>query len=278
MRTARLNGERRTATRLPSSPTAKVLLGLLVISLCSAGCRNKDVLENELRVRDFQYRDLLDDLKKSEFHNDSLQREIEAMRKGSPVTPEQAAQTFGLKRIALSWLTKGVDNGKFPGDEALQVIVEPRDVEDHIIKVPGTVQITAQEVTSQGTKITIGTWDISQDQVRRSWKQGLFGTGYYFTLPWQSWPQHEEIRVTARFVLSDNRVFEADKDVKIRLVPRDLLPRPTPMSTEPPGATSESKRAPLVPATPPRSPAPRSGWQPVPLGESIEITDPQVLE
>ena len=81
-------GQGRTPVR------AVALLGL-ALSLVLTGCRNRDVVESELRARDFQYRDLLDEMKKSEFHNQALQCEIEAIRRGKegqllPPVPELA--------------------------------------------------------------------------------------------------------------------------------------------------------------------------------------------
>src|SRR5437868_15069604 len=58
-------------------------------------CRhNNELLENELRERDQQFREALAELNKAEHRSDAQQREIDALRKGAPVTPEQAAQTF----------------------------------------------------------------------------------------------------------------------------------------------------------------------------------------
>jgi hypothetical protein len=273
--------KRLRADRLPSFRSIHVLsLTALTVLLGMTGCNNQkqELLENEMRARDFQYRDLLDCMKKTEFHNQELQNEIQALRSGSKITPELAAQNFGLKRIVLGFLTMGVNSGNAPGDDLLQVIVEPHDVNEDTIKVPGSMQITAQEVSAQGIKTLISTWDISQDQVRKSWKQGMFGTGYYFKLPWQNRPQYENVRVTVRFVLSDHREFQADKDVKVRLAPRDMLPKPQPLPEEPPLAKRESNRSPFdasMKNSPPRNP---SRWQPAPLGDAIELDRPEALD
>lgn len=295
----RANGDSRPAA--PSSRPAAVRRSLamaaLALSLVLGGCRSNDLLENELRARDFQYRELLDELKKSEFHNEALQRELQAIRQGRPLSPEQAAQTFTLKRITLGFLTKGIDNDKVPGDEALQVVVEPRDGEDHIIKAPGSIQVIAQEVSPEGVKFPLATWDLGASQVRQHWKQGLIGSGYQFTLPWQQWPKFENIRVTVRFVLPDNRVFEADKDVKLRLPPRDLLPRPAPAPEEPslPPVESTSQRVSFKqngktpppagnwqpgPGTLPPSPQPgvvipQGHWQRTPLRQAVQLLPPE---
>src|SRR5439155_1274661 len=68
----------------------------------------------------------------------------------SPIPPEFASPTFGLKRVTLGRGTGGYDNDNLPGDEALQVVVEPRDGDDHIVKVPASLHVAAIEINTQG--------------------------------------------------------------------------------------------------------------------------------
>src|SRR5205823_5874787 len=96
-----------------------------------------------------------------------------------------------------------------PGDEALLVVVEPRDEQDQRIKAPGAVHVEALEVNSEGLKSPLSSWDVLPEQLRRAWREGLFGTGYYVILPWKVWPTCPQLRVVVRFTLSDGRAFEA---------------------------------------------------------------------
>lgn len=192
----------------------------LPILCMSAGCRNKtDAVEAELRTRDQMYRDAMRDQQLAEARIDALQREVDALRKCAPITPEQAASTFGVRKIVLGRGTGGRDNDNVPGDEVLEVIVEPQDEAGHAIKAPGSVQIYALEVSPQGVKTPLCMWDIPPEQVHKSWKQGLFSTGYTFTLPWKVLPITETVRVVVRFETPDHRVFEADRDIKVHIVP-----------------------------------------------------------
>ncbi len=199
----------------------RVAFFLLFPLLCiSAGCRNKtDAVESELRTREKMYRDALAEQQLSEARIDALQREVAALRKGAKITPEQAASTFGLKRIVLGRFTGGRDNDGLPGDELLEVVVEPRDESDHAIKAPGTLQIYALEVSPQGVKTPLCMWDIPAEQLHKSWKQGLLSEGYTLTLPWKVLPTTETVRVIVRLTTPDQRPYEADKDIKVRLVP-----------------------------------------------------------
>ena len=66
-------------------PLHLIFLGSLLL----AGCKNRELVENELRARDIQYREALDELGRSEAHSQALQRELEAVRQGAKLTPER---------------------------------------------------------------------------------------------------------------------------------------------------------------------------------------------
>lgn len=249
-----------------------------LLALAPAGCRNTDLVETELRTRDQQYRQALDDLGKLESYNDALQRELAALRQGHAPLPEHAAPTFGLKRIALGRGTGGYDNDGLPGDEALQLIVEPRDGDDHTVKAPGTLIVNVLTVTPQGLKKPLCWWRFGPEQLRTSWKQGLLSTGYTLMLPWTVFPATESVRVVVQFRTADGRVFEADKDLKVRVVPGaprlhdgpPLLPPPTPL----PAGPVPSEPFP-VPVFPPPVQETITRWAPAPLRQAVGIGAPE---
>jgi hypothetical protein len=247
------------------------LLALLLASvLC--GCRHSNQsLENELRAKESLYRDAVAELKHVEAQNDALMRELGAIRHstGPVLPPEIAGPTFGLKRISLGRGTGGYDNDGLPGDEALQVVVEPRDTEDHVVKVPGSLHITAIEVNPQGLKRPICWWSFTPEQLRPLWKQSLFSNGYIILVPWTAFPHSENVRVVAQFKLTDDRVFEADKDVKVRLLPfTPHAPSPVPTPT---GGN------PLIIPTRGTEAGPALRWSPSPLTGAVEIGRPEPL-
>jgi hypothetical protein len=259
-----------------------------------AGCRggNCDLVEAELRTREMQLADLRSERDNLVSHNQALQREIAALRGGSPVkvSPEEASQTYTLRSLVLGRQTGGLDEDGHPGDEALQVHVEPRDGDSHTIKAPGTLTVLAAEITPEGLKKPLCSWEVSADDLRRSWKNGLLSTGYSLVLPWKVWPSSEKVRVVAQFTLSDGRMFEAEKDVTVRLVPpahrspppvpadgADGPPLPPPRKVE--GGGGFGWRA----ALPRPAPAGNVPWwkQPeesAPLIQVIEFRAPQPLD
>jgi hypothetical protein len=253
------------------SRSLSILFFLLPFSFCFAfaGCRqNRDLVEAELRSKERDLHCLRDELSRSEGFNEALRREICALRGISPsnITPEAAAQTYGVTTVTLGRQTGGYDADNSPGDEALQVVLEPKDPDGHTIKAPGTVEVQALEITREGLKVPLSSWTVSPDQLRRAWKSGLLSTGYSLILPWQVWPSTEKVRVVVHFKLSDGRLFEADKDVTVRVAPQHKRKMPP--------ADGIGPQPELVPppmefqGPPPRKlegPAPVDGWSDMPL-------------
>jgi hypothetical protein len=240
-----------------------ILASAVLAAVC--GCRsNCDLVEAELRTRNEDLRNARAELAKAEFMNDSLSREVTTLRQQGPskFTPEQAAVTTNIKEIVLSRQTGGYDQDHQPGDDALLVAFEPRDGEGHAIKTPGSVQVTAQEVSKEGIKTTLSVWDIPQEEVRRAWRDGFFSKGYQLILPWKNPPSTDHLRVIVRFYLADGRAFESEKDVTVRLPPPALRKAgPAPIMLDLPPA------APIQPGA--TLPMPRTTESNKPKGESL---------
>jgi hypothetical protein len=255
------------------------LLFLVCLLLCACRNNHNQLLENELRAKESLYRDALHDLKRIEAQNEALVRELAATRQhgGPPLPPEIAAPTFGLKRITLGRGTGGYDSDGLPGDEALQVIVEPRDSDDHIVKVPGSLHISALEVDAQGLKVPLCWWSLTPEQVRPLWKQNLFSSGYTAILPWTAFPHSCNVRIVVQFKIADGRVFEVDRDLKVRPLTSAPL---TPAARAAPAAPAAP--APTMPMPTPVHPGPTPSfvvpsalqWVPAPLTDAVELSRP----
>lgn len=259
---------------------ALVLLPLFV-PLVASGCRTNrcEPLEADNRKKEIEIRELRERLDHSESVNNGLMRELYGVHGAMPPvssqpgmppasakpSPDLTAPVAGLKEVTLGRGTGGIDEDKLPGDEAIQVNIEPRDADNHVVKVPGTVHITVLEVTREGTKMPIGSWEIPPDKLRPLWKPGLMSSGYSVVLPWQKWPTSNKLRVVVRFALSDGRVFEADKDVTIK-APKVPPPSPHPMPM--PGVPMEDHGPALAPDGETPLPAPR------PTGAPPEMSRP----
>jgi hypothetical protein len=203
------------------------------------------MVEAELRKKETENRHLREQLEHLQAVNNGLMHDMYGgqMVPGGPLGAptstakppvEHIAPMAGLKEITLGRGTGGFDDDKIPGDEAFQVVLEPRDVDGHTVKVPGTLQVNVLEIKPEGMKVQIGSWEVPPDKLRKNWKSGFMTTGYVVVLPWQKWPTSTKLRVVARFILPDGRVFEADKDVTIRppKMPPGAKPVPGPMPIE----------------------------------------------
>jgi hypothetical protein len=206
-----------------------VFFALLLAGLCGCRTNQKSALtEAELRTRDREVRQLQTDLHRAEAMNSAMTREL-TDRRNCPTPPYPpstsvdgpAAMMSGMVReVLLGRGTGGVDDDGWPGDEALQIVLVPQDVDRHAVKVPGSLVVIVFEITSDGLKVPLDRWDIPALQLQRNWRSGLFSTGYYVLLPWKRWPASERLRVVAQFTtLPDGRVLESDRDVKIKLMP-----------------------------------------------------------
>src|SRR5262249_42772315 len=133
---------------------------VLCCLLLGCGWHRKELLETELRTKEIQYNELRDEHERTEHHNRALERQNAALRHGEATSAEHAAPTFETKRITLGRMTGGLDTDNKAGDDALQVVVEPRDGADHLIKAPGTLHVMALQVDPQGIKTPLSTWDV----------------------------------------------------------------------------------------------------------------------
>jgi hypothetical protein len=208
----------------------------LAVGLC--GCRSCDKVEAELRARESEARELRDHIEQCEFHNQALLRELCALRgmPGPAGVIETPTPPYPVCSLFLGRRTGGHPSDSLPADDALQVLLEPLDPQGQAIKAPGSLVVEAQEVTPEGLKRPLSSWQVPPQELRCRWQSGLITTGYYLILPWKVWPSTERLWVTARFQLVDGRVFQADKDVAIRILPpqqRRTLPPPAPAAPGP---------------------------------------------
>lgn len=236
--------------------TMLLIAGLLV---AAGGCHhNTQHLESELRTREQEVRELREEMAKLEAYNCALQRQVgdtHGLPPSPPLPPETAAQLTFVRNITLGRQTGGYDADDQSGDETLRVVLEPRDNDNHTVKAPGTATVTALEISSDGIKKPLCTWEISAEELRRSWKNGLLSTGYTLILPWKTWPTVDRLRVVVQFRLADGRPFEADKDVTVKLAPASLrrtlppddesLPEPRKVAPEAPPMPSST----VIPAS-----------------------------
>ncbi|HTU89938.1 MAG TPA: hypothetical protein VMF69_07570 [Gemmataceae bacterium] len=257
----------------------------LSLLIAASGCRCCDRVESELRARENDVRELREELDRCGVYNQTLQQEVHALRGqlGMPLSgPPPAA--YPVQVLQLGRQTGGRSNDVCPGDDALQVQVEPRDPDGHVIKAPGQLLILAEEITPEGLKRPLSSWMVPPALLRKAWVNGLLTTGYLLNLPWKNWPSTEKLRVTVQFQLADGRVFGADRDVTIRLTPLNQRPGAVPKSnpTPPPvgdgGPPLLPTPRPIDPPTKPNPPPPDDAVPGPFLGAANITPEPSAAE
>ena len=238
-----------------------LILGAALVA-CSSGCRNRrDVVESQLRARESDVQYLKGELEKAEFHNGLMARELHATQgvPGPHGLVQRPSEPYPVRSLRIGRGTRGRPNDALGGDDAVEVMIEPVDADNQVIKAPGRLHVEVQQVTTEGLKTLIGSYDVHPQQLRSTWQSGLFNTGYKLTLGWRLWPGSDKLRVSARFLMMDGRVFEADKDIAVRVVPQKQRPAvTTPVIPELPAPTPVGPKEPIpVPEGPvPKLPAP----------------------
>jgi hypothetical protein len=227
----------------------------------ACGCHShnceRNLVESELHSRELQLDMMKGELACSRAHNEALQLELHALRgeglfAHAPPGVVPPPPVYPVRGLTLGRQTGGHPADHGPGDDALQVLVEPRDAENQAVKVPGSaLLVQALEVSPEGLKRPLSTWEVPPDQLRCTWRSGLMTTGYSVTLPWKVWPGSDRLRVVAQLRLPDGRVFEADKDVTVHVVPAAMRPAPV--------APAPAPSAPVLPPPRPVAPTPSEG-------------------
>lgn len=260
-----LTKESRTMRR-----SVRALLLGAAAAVSALGCRSScDAVERELHAREIDLLTARDELDRCHAVNEGMQTELQALRGDSTTGSDKpGVMAYPIRSLTLGRQTGGRDGDVSSGDESLQVIVEPRDVDNQVVKVPGSLVIQALEITPAGVKRPLSTWNLSEAEVSRSWRTGLLSTGYVFVLPWKVWPTSEKLRVVVQFRLPDGRMFEADKDVTVRVAPagkRPLPPAPPPdgppLLPPPHPVDPPSDRGPDLKAAPADPSAHNAAWK-----------------
>ena len=211
-----------------------ISLGLVGLMGCKANTKY-DGIEAELRTRNRELSEAQHALDRSREMNRAYEQSRGTIPGMAPMPPGPGGGSCGIREIALARGTGGVDDDAIPGDEYLMVVIVPTDEDKSAVKAAGRATIGAWEYGPDGLKRLIGTWEVSAEQLRSTWKSGLLATGYFVPLQWQHFPTTSKVRVAVRLTSTDGRMYEADRDISVR-----------PMTSAVP-----TTRQPLTPGVPP---------------------------
>jgi len=244
--------------RIGAPPRLRLFHCLLLTASCqlAAGCRGLgkpdtqyDLLTAELRTRERELMECRAERDHLRLLGQAYQRQLQYQYPAATCPPgEGGAPSLPLKEISLGTGTGGVDDDRQPGDESLMVVVVPRDADGTAVKVPARVTVLAYEITPEGLKTPLGKWEVSPDQLRKTWRSGILSSGYFVPLQWERPPTTARMRLAARLTTLDGRDYEADKDVTVRPL-AGIAPPPAAPATPivPPPSVPESPRVDELP-------------------------------
>ena len=187
-----------------------VFLLALGLSAAVTGCRSSsDAVRGRTRPRDQDLRSGYGELERTEAYNQYLQRElhnnVEHSVSGTPLPEGVPPRIVGSSRSRWAGRPAAMRPTTFPATRRIQVVLEPRDADNHTIKAAGCLQVQALEISQEGLKKPLSAWQVSATDLRKTWKSGLLTTGYFVVLPWKSWPTTPKVRVVVQFVSEDRR-------------------------------------------------------------------------
>jgi hypothetical protein len=205
------------------------------------GCRQANLIDSTLFMPDTDGGERRASLKAP--HGVEQASAIQASAKPPAVPPPAPADT--LKGLTLGAGTGGYEADHQPGDQALQVTLEPRDIAGRVVPVHGNLQIVAQQISPDGTRSNLCHWDIPAEELRQRWQTDRGKSGYLLVLPWKAWPAQEELHVVARLCVAGGKLLETDRDVRVRLAPTEAAhARPAPLPPVPGGVETASHARP----------------------------------
>lgn len=250
-----MDGKRRDALTIP------VVVALTLLAGCASG-RQTDVLEARLRQQqqviaehERSLAEVQDELQLA--RRDATQLRTQMASSGaSGRAPEVAEVMLRAEGIQFNTLmTRGLDRDGRPGDEGITAVILPVDGDGDLIKVPGSIELEALDLSQPEKQRTIGRWTFTPDEAREHWKRGFITSGYVIDLPWQQLPSSGEIVLYGRLVTTDGRTFAANHTVTIDrgiMEPSPIGPQNVDPSPFDPGLIAPDPRQQMTGPAPPR--------------------------
>ena len=127
--------------------------------------------------------------------------------------------------------TQGHDFDGEPGDDGIELSLEPRDANDRFIAASGALAIVVVDPEA-GQNGRVARWDFTAEQVAERLAASSEG-GIDFKLPWpKEPPKRAQLRLFARFTNEKGESYKADRAIFINL-PGQFSHRWTPKSSRP---------------------------------------------
>ena len=207
-------------------------VALAFLTLIPLGCgsrRQTDLLEARLRDQEDQLVEMHREVNAATAERDRQERENLDLRnrlaeRGANLpTPEQSDVLFRVAGISINkMLSAGIDGDDRPGDDVLAVMIAPHDEQEDLVKLPGTVEIAAYDMTLPEDRQRLGSWTFDAAQTREKWHSGIVGAGFLFQVKWDRSPSADEVLVHVRYTTIDGRQFDKTETLLVEPPPADI--------------------------------------------------------
>lgn len=221
------------------------------VALGLAGCQNCELVETELRYQTERAENFERLLLLRDAEICTLKATVETFKPIGPTPvptvtpPEEVQRMTGVSKVEIGPSSAGRDLDEDGIDDAISLIVIPRDQDNDPFKCPGEVTVVVTEATDSGALRPVAEGSVDQESLRRAWRTSLLSSGYEIIVPWSSAPTRDQLTAAVKWTTLDGRVFEATRAVTIRRV------KTTAACPLPPEASPALLIRPHVPDAPP---------------------------
>lgn len=219
--------------RLVHQTWMSVIMALAMMGGC-ASRGGLEVLESELRQQEDRLTGLQQQLAATQSELQISQNEVAQLRAQLATSGQQAHSPEHFeneyKAVGLrfnTYLTSGVDRDGRPGDEMLSVLLYPHDEQGGLVKLPGTIELRAVDLTAPEGSQEVGSWTFTPAQTKDAWHSGFLAAGFLFEESWSRLPQGSNLTLHARFKTIDGRQFDAVQPLKVSAPPAESLSQET---------------------------------------------------
>ncbi len=117
-----------------------------------------------------------------------------------------------------------------PGDDGLDVVIEPRNKHGCFVAESGALTIVLLDPALSGQSARVARWEIDETAARKALKSGGQEQGMAFQLPWPGdKPEHTRLNLFVRYHKPGGGVLEAEREIRIspdERIAQGWTPRP----------------------------------------------------
>jgi hypothetical protein len=198
------------------------VVGLIILTGCQSDTRNA-ALEGQLRRHEKTIRDLRAKVGETEELLADQDRELAVARSASPsgveatgnitqvsFATESEVAWGSVNSLQLYKLTSGLIRSPEGDDVVLNMVWQPLDQDEEVVKVAGELEVRAATVTKAGLTKEVAHNKYTLTESRQLWSHGLLSSGFQVNIPIPApIDAADHILVTATLNLGSGRLYNA---------------------------------------------------------------------